>query len=94
MWLGFCCGVVAFTASFAGLEVVARRIFLLGGVKEGVGNGLFWVLFKFFVPLTLVYYGNLRGFSIFGIFAGFLFGLGNICLVLYREGAEERKFGR
>jgi hypothetical protein len=91
VWLGFCCGLIAFGASFAGLEVVARRIFLLGGVKKGVGSGQFWVLFKFLVPLWLVYYGNWRGFSIFGIFAGFLFGLGNICVVLYREGAEKRK---
>lgn len=83
LWLGFACGVGAFGASFAGMEVVSRRVFSLGSVKQGVMGGVFWVCFKFFVPLLVIYYGCLRGFSILGIFCGFLVGLVNVSVVLF-----------
>ncbi len=92
VWLGFCCGVMAFSASFLGLEVVARRVFVAGGVKGGVRNGLFWVLFKFFVPLLLIYYGIWRRFSVYGIFGGFLVGLANVCFVLYQDRGRPGNF--
>jgi hypothetical protein len=83
VWLGFMCGLGAFGASFLGLEIVASRVFVFQDIKRGLASGVFWVVFKFFSPLMLIYYASLRGCSILAVFCGLLVGLCNTTLVLF-----------
>ena len=82
---GFGLGALAFCVSFLSLEQVARRVFRLSSLKQGVLSGLFWIFFKFAGPGSLLFYAVWRGFPIMSLIFGLAGALLSVTLVLWFE---------
>jgi len=85
MAFGFGLGALAFSAAFLSLEQVARRVFRLSSLKQGVLSGFFWVFFKFAGPASILFYGVWRGLSIISLISGLACALLSVALVLWVE---------
>jgi hypothetical protein len=82
---GFGLGALAFSAAFLSLEQVARRVFRLSSLKQGVLSGFFWVFFKFAGPASLLFYAVWRGFPLISMILGLAGALLNVALILWVE---------
>lgn len=83
--LGFGLGALAFCGAFLSIEQVARRVFMLSSLKQGVLSGLFWVFFKFAGPAWLLFYAVWRGVPLISVIFGLTGALLSVALVLWVE---------
>jgi hypothetical protein len=80
---GFDSGFFAFMAAFIGIEAVLGRVLSLGGLRAGVRSSIFWVAFKFLVPLMTIWSGLKFGGDVLGVFCGLIAGLVTVAAVLW-----------
>jgi len=85
MAFGFGLGALAFCVAFLSVEQVARRVFRLSSLKQGVLSGLFWVFFKFAGPASLLFYAVWRGLPLISVIFGLAGALLSVALVLWVE---------
>lgn len=90
-FLGFSAGLCAFGFAFSGLEMILRRVIVVGEVRQGVLDSAFWAILKFLAPLGVMFFSMRYGGSVVALFLGMVCGLLNVAGILFFEAQTSAK---